>query len=198
MSIRRLDLADVPPTPWANGLGTTREFLRRRTADGRLICRIAVADVVAPGPFSVLPGIDRILVLIAGEGFDLRSDERLLTVRALEPVSFSGDEAFQADRVAGPSRDLNVMTGRGVAVGTVGVHRTGFTDTAADLSCYYVTAGHFSASVADEGPLAPGELVEVLGERGRPIVFEGSGAVITIHVSRADGADWVASSLPSP
>jgi environmental stress-induced protein Ves len=197
MSLRRLDLADIPPTPWANGLGKTREFLRRRTPDGALICRIAVADVTAPGPFSVLPGIDRTLVLIAGEGFELRCGEQLLTVRALEPVSFSGDEAFVADRVAGPSRDLNVMTGRGVAVGTVVVHRTGFADTAADLSCYYVTAGAFRASVAEGGMLAPGELVEVLGERGRPITFEGSGAVIAIHVTRAEGADWAPSALAS-
>jgi environmental stress-induced protein Ves len=189
MSVRRLDLSDVPPTRWANGRGTTRELLRRRTPDGSLICRIAVADVVAAGPFSVLPGIDRTLVLIAGEGFDLRSAERTLTVSALEPVSFSGDEAFEADRVAGPSRDLNIMSGRGIAETTVSVHRTGFTDTATDLCCYFVAAGTFRASVADEGPLSPGELVEVLGEPGRPIVFEGSGAIVAIRLTRVDAVE---------
>jgi environmental stress-induced protein Ves len=198
MSIRRLDLADVPPTPWANGLGKTREFLRRRTPDGALICRIAVADVTAPGPFSVLPGIDRTLVLIAGEGFELRIGARSVDVTALEPVSFSGDDAVEAVRVAGPSRDLNVMSGRGVATSTVHVHRSGFTEKASDLSCYFVTSGSFRSAIAEEGPLAPGELVEVFGERGRPVTFEGSGALIAIHVTRMAGAVWTVSPPDTP
>lgn len=186
MSLRRVDLSGVQPTPWANGRGTTRELLRHCSSDGALICRVAVADVVAPGPFSVLPGVDRTLVLIAGKGFDLRSGQRLLTVRTLEPVSFSGDEPFEAENVAGPSRDLNVMFGRGVAETTVNIHRTSFPDTATDLSCYFVAAGTFGVSVTGERPLTAGELLEVFGERGRPIAFEGTGAVAVIRVTRVD------------
>jgi environmental stress-induced protein Ves len=189
MSVRRVDLSDVPPTPWANGRGTTREMLRHCSSDGALICRVAVADVVAPGPFSLLPGVDRTLVLIAGKGFDLRCGERLITVRALEPVSFSGDEPFEAESVAGPSRDLNVMSGRGIAETTVTIHRGSFTDTAGDLSCYFVAAGSFGASLTDGRPLSSGELLEVSGEPGRPIALAGAGAVVAIRVIRIDTSE---------
>ena len=147
---------------------------------------LLLAAALAAPALSLLPGIDRTLVLIAGAGFYLRCGERIVAVRALEPVSFSGDDPFEAESVAGPSRDLNVMSGRGIAVATVTIHRGGFTDTAADLSCYFVAAGTFGASVTDGRPLSSGELLEVSGEPGRPITFEGAGAVVAIRVTRVD------------
>ena len=98
--------------PWANGRGQTVELLRLQDDAGGLLVRLSVADVVEAGAFSVLPGVDRVLTLIEGQGFDLDFGGAAPTVAAVpfEPIGFSGDWATSAQNLRGPSRDFNVMT----------------------------------------------------------------------------------------
>jgi hypothetical protein len=95
--------------PWANGLGVTVELLRLEDATG-LVLRLSRAQVVAEGPFSVLPGVERNLTVLSGPGFELHGDGIRLKARRLRPLAFSGDLALVARKVSGPSEDFNVMT----------------------------------------------------------------------------------------
>lgn len=109
--MRHLSRADFRAMPWANGRGETLELWRETAPDGSLSLRLSVATVAEDGPFSRLPGIERVLTVIEGPGFRLTGDAEL-AVRPLEPVAFSGDLGLSAAGVAAPSRDFNVMTAR--------------------------------------------------------------------------------------
>ena len=60
--------------PWANGLGTSYEVASDRNAVGEWTWRIAIAPVVEDGPFSVMPGVYRELVVIEDNGMVLEAD----------------------------------------------------------------------------------------------------------------------------
>lgn len=100
--------------PWANGRGATLELGRQTDARG-LVWRLSRAQVTEDGPFSDLPGLTRILVLLDGPGFDLvwtsqaDTPPRRHRLQPLEPVSFPGSPAPAAAGVLAPSADLNLM-----------------------------------------------------------------------------------------
>jgi len=71
--IEILKASDRKPQPWKNGGGTTREvcaFPPGATLDG-FDWRLSMATVAKDGPFSAFPGIDRVLIVLAGGGLDL-------------------------------------------------------------------------------------------------------------------------------
>ena len=72
--------------PSLNGRGTTTELAREDAPDGTMLWRLSAADVIEDGPFSTLPGIDRILLLTEGEGFDLDFGTHG-RVNSVEPLS---------------------------------------------------------------------------------------------------------------
>ena len=165
MRIELLGPDDFRSMPWRNGLGTTVEMAREDDADGAMLWRVSAADVVEAGAFSLFPGIDRILTLIEGPGFDLdfSGHGRVAPVAPLSPVKFSGDWTTFAEAVRGPSRDLNVMTARGKASAMVQVHRdASSTARLGDRSLFFCLAGHSVLTVADTvHTLAPGQLAVI-------------------------------------
>ncbi|MGO4386004.1 HutD family protein [Microvirga sp. 2YAF29] len=119
--IRNQDLIRVP---WKNGGGTTAQvasFPEGSTLD-TFGWRISMADVASDGPFSSFPEIDRTLIVVEGAGIEI---EMAGISHRLDPasplLSFPGDVPTQARLLAGPIRDLNVMTRRGQFS-----HRTAF------------------------------------------------------------------------
>lgn len=182
--VRLSSLADAKVMPWANGRGVTRELLRRETPDGRLFCRLSVADVVEPGAFSPLPGIDRHLTLIEGQGFTLSVNGYVVPVAFGEPLAFSGDDDVAATTVDGPSRDFNVMVDRAVARAVVSRRDGNFEDVSpAALRCYFVVQGAFAASLLPDRPLAAGDLLELDRDGPCPVTFAGSGVLVAVHVN---------------
>lgn len=115
MRFNHLTPADYRTVPWANGRGRTVELIRLTDDAGDLVLRLSVADVVENGSFSMFPGIDRVLTLIEGDGFDLDFGgvAPTVTARTFEPIAFSGDWTTTATGVRSPSRDFNVMTPQG-------------------------------------------------------------------------------------
>ncbi len=97
--------------PWANGRGQTIEMLREDGADG-LSLRFSIATVSENGPFSLFAGINRVLTVISGPGFQLSGSGLALHAAPLAPVAFPGDIAIAATSVTAPSEDFNVMTAR--------------------------------------------------------------------------------------
>ncbi|WP_445396646.1 HutD/Ves family protein [Zobellella sp. An-6] len=104
--------ADFVDMPWKNGGGTTRE-LYRLPAEGDLELRVSMARVGQSGPFSCFPGIDRILMLVQGDGFELEmAGERRLVTEPFVPLHFNGEAAVGCRLLGGECLDFNVMTAR--------------------------------------------------------------------------------------
>lgn len=114
---QHIDLNTLPTTPWKNGAGTTREIARGpEGAEGDDFgWRLSVAEVERDAPFSVFPGVDRCIVLLRGEGMELRAGDGALVqaLRPMRPFSFPGDRPLSARLTAGPCTDFNAMTGHG-------------------------------------------------------------------------------------
>ena len=115
--MRILRAADRAATPWKNGGGETREVAAWPPGAGfdDFDWRISMATVRSDGPFSVFPGVDRILAVIEGAGLQLTigAATPLQLDTLTPPTRFSGDAACTAALLAGPVRDLNVMIRRG-------------------------------------------------------------------------------------
>ena len=113
---RRIDVAAIAPTRWKNGAGLTREIAVSPpgAATGDFDWRLSVAELQRDAPFSAFAGIDRCIVVLEGDGMRLRDTQGALVqmLRPLEPWSFAGERALQAELPHGPCRDLNVMTRR--------------------------------------------------------------------------------------
>lgn len=105
--------------PWRNGGGTTWEIARGvfpGSPEAEWHWRFSLAEIASDGPFSAFPGIDRLLTVVSGAGINLRidgADPRRL--HAMEDIEFSGDDRVDCTRVAGPTRDLNLMVDRRAA-----------------------------------------------------------------------------------
>lgn len=113
--IHAFDIAALPTMPWKNGGGGTREIVCQPPgADmGSFDWRVSIATIAANGPFSVFPGVDRVIMLLDGAGVRLQAaglDHRLDTPYA--PFAFAGDVALNCELLGGPSTDFNVMTRR--------------------------------------------------------------------------------------
>lgn len=109
-----LRAADQPVLPWKNGGGTTREVAIAKHVDGTgFRWRVSVAQVASDGPFSLYPGIDRVLWLLRGKGMVLDVDgvERRLAQR-FERFEFPGEARIAARLIDGPNEDLNLMVER--------------------------------------------------------------------------------------
>ncbi len=121
-------IAEHRAMPWANGRGTSYEIASDRDDAGDWSWRVAFAPVLEDGPFSVMPGVDRELVVIEGAGMDLDVDGTELKCLPGRVVEFSGDSTTSARLVDGPVVDLGLMVRRGR-----GLRKMVFIDTPQEL-----------------------------------------------------------------
>ena len=109
-------LGEQPITAWRNGGGSTRQIaIDPAGADlaTGFRWRVSCAQVASDGPFSVLPGVDRSLWLLRGNGMRLVVDGRDVVIdRPWQRFYFAGEATVAARLVDGPCEDLNVMTAR--------------------------------------------------------------------------------------
>ncbi len=109
-----LDSSNYKKTPWKNGQGFTRELYREDLGQsGDFLLRISQATITQDGPFSKFPGIDRILILLQGNGVRLQNNSS--TSELLLPyqwLSFPGEASFQCHLIQGPCEDFNIMAKR--------------------------------------------------------------------------------------
>jgi environmental stress-induced protein Ves len=113
MSWQQIRLDDVPPVPWKNGGGRTRELVAWPHADDWVV-RLSVADIDRDGPFSAFPGVDRWFAMLEGAGVWL--DDVRVGTRTGAHV-FAGDTPPFARLIDGATRDLNLMLRRNRARG---------------------------------------------------------------------------------
>jgi len=105
---------DVPPQPWRNGGGKTRELLAWPAgADWQV--RISRADIEADGPFSAFPGVQRWFVVLDGAGVALQfSDGQKRLHPGDAPFEFDGAAAPLCTLLDGATQDLNLMVRKGL------------------------------------------------------------------------------------
>ena len=114
MTWRHITPAEGRRMPWKNGGGTTLELAVEppgASLESGFRWRLSSAEVAVSGPFSAFPGLERWLLLLEGEGFDLDFGPRgrVRLTEPLAPLRFSGDWPATAALVDGPCTDFNLM-----------------------------------------------------------------------------------------
>ena len=97
--------------PWPNGAGITYEIVRAPES-GDFDWRISLADIDNDCPFSVMPGVDRGIVLMEGGHMVLANSDESIRVDELVVFNYPGEVAFNCTLPSGPAKDLNIMTRR--------------------------------------------------------------------------------------
>jgi len=171
--------------PWANGLGTSYEVASDRNVDGVWTWRVAIAPVVLDGPFSVMPGVDRQLVVINGEGMTLSIDGEIVECPPGQVVRFSGDSTTEAHvirSVNSPDNqvvDLGLMTVRSAASGQIVVVEAAGSLLASDL-VVALTESLLSDGIGTQYGL--GARDALVGTRGSALVLlQGSVGVVRLN-----------------
>jgi environmental stress-induced protein Ves len=134
-----LPASDRRVVPWRNGAGTTTVVAEgwpagADSADGadgvngagpasEPVWRISIATIERAAPFSAFAGVDRLLMPLSPAGLDLVIDGRRVRGEAFDVLPFAGESAVEAVDVTTRGLDLNLMTVRGAAVGTLAAHR---------------------------------------------------------------------------
>lgn len=96
---------------WKNGLGWTREIIRWPEDGSSWDWRLSIAEVDKDCEFSSFPGMDRELVLLAGEGMRLvfADGESRELLPPHQRIRFAGERAVRAELISGPTQDFNLM-----------------------------------------------------------------------------------------
>ena len=178
---------------WKNGAGWTRAILRHPHAAEDWDWRLSIAEVERDGPFSAFPGVDRELVLMAGEGMRLVFEDG--EAADLQPphdrVRFAGERAVRAELVAGPTQDFNVMWKRDRIEAQV-LHRplVGpmlFFAEAGVQWAIHVLAGR--AAFKDREPpvrLEQGDTALIDASGSGRVLIDGGGELLLVRLRRTD------------
>src|SRR3954447_356926 len=122
MKTTLLKSEDYARSPWKNGGGIFTDIADAHRAESNvkdwdsLLWRFASTPIVAPGPFSSMPGIDRLQMVVGGRGLVLKSSTEEFDER--EPfttVRFTGEMEIVTALEAGPVEVVNLMARRGAA-----------------------------------------------------------------------------------
>ena len=109
-AFRLVALADVPPQPWRNGGGLTRELLTWPPGQAAWQLRVSVADITRDGPFSGFAGVQRWFQVLSGAGVRLGLGAAARTLTPADPPwAFDGASAPACELLDGPTQDLNLM-----------------------------------------------------------------------------------------
>ena len=123
--LRAVAVAACVARPWANGGGTSRDLALgaapAAAPASSFDWRLSLADIDRDGPFSALPGVDRVFAPVEGGvtlAFDGSGARRVDD--GGEPLAFDGGLAPHAWLVDGrPARALNLMCSRGRRAGAM-------------------------------------------------------------------------------
>ncbi len=165
---------------WQNGGGITHELIKDTQTEWRY--RLSIADVAQDGPFSHFAGIDRIILLLEGKGFELYFGGGHLqaVTKPFEPFPFRGDDPVNCDLIDGPVRDFNVMTRRENTRAYAQVYALNASRTAVPLGTFihfvFVLHGRAFAELNEHGHVLDAQQLLVIENEQHPL-----------HLSAVDG-----------
>ena len=180
---------------WKNGLGWTREVLRWPPDSPDWEWRISIAEVDKGGPFSRFPGVDRVLVLLSGEGMrlDFEDGERVELRPPHDQHRFAGERALSAELFNGPTQDFNLMWRRERVSATL-LHRPlvgpmlFFSEPGVRWLAYLISG---RATVKDQLlplVLEQGDSVLLEPVDHQRIVIEGGGELLLVRIAPPEAA----------
>ncbi len=109
MTVSIIHALGVPPQPWRNGGGQTRELLAWPNAQSWQV-RISLADIAQDGAFSAFPGVQRWFGVVQGAGVALQFADRQVTqTLADSALQFDGAAAPFCSLLSGATQDMNLM-----------------------------------------------------------------------------------------
>jgi environmental stress-induced protein Ves len=183
--ITHLPASGYTAMPWRNGAGTTHEIMvddTPGTSSAPFRWRLSMADLTGDGPFSELPDVDRILVLLAGDDVELMIDGAApAPLGHHEAIAFPGDVPTSLTMAAGTGRDLNLMWDRTRAEGSVAILQIG-DEVRIDAPTAFAIALGGSANVAiddEEHVLGEQDALQV-DDGGTLVVIDGEVYLATI------------------
>jgi len=119
---------------WLNGLGVSWDIASDPPGAGfqDFNWRFAIARIDRDVPFSAYQKVDRVFMLLEGDGLDLdiRGEQRLAVGEVNQPVRFPGDEPTLCTLRGGPCRALNLFLARGKWRAAVSVRKAGHASVA--------------------------------------------------------------------
>lgn len=183
--ITHLPASGYTAMPWRNGAGTTHEIMVDDTpgaSSAPFRWRLSMADLAGDGPFSELPDVDRILVLLAGADVELTiggAAPAPLGIHAA--IAFPGDVPTSLTMNPGTGRDLNLMWDRTRAEGSVAILQIG-DEMRIDAPTAFAIALGGSATVAiddEEHVLGEQDALQV-DDGGTLVVIDGEVYLATI------------------
>lgn len=176
---------------WKNGLGWTREIVRSPPDSEAWDWRLSIAEVEKDGPFSTFPGIDRELVLLAGDGMRLvfDNDENVELSPPHDRVRFAGERGLRAELISGPTQDFNLMWRRDRVDASL-LHRplvgpmlffaeADVTWIVHVMSGRAVFKDQLLPKVLERGDTA---LITAAADGGRRVILEGGGEVLLVRI----------------
>ena len=107
-----VEYPSIPPTPWKNGRGVTRNLFDDATDAGTWTWRVSIAEITGTQPYSSYPGVRRGQVALGPGAVDLHIDGRDLVLEPEGIVVFDGEAEVTASPREAGFLDLNVMTRR--------------------------------------------------------------------------------------
>ena len=157
-AFRRLTNADYRWVPWKNGGGMTQDLLRVPCNGEEVDWRISIARIDRCGPFSVYPGVDRVIMPLEGDGvrLDFGDAAPAATVTRFQSARFDGGWATHCTLLGGPCRAFNLMLGREHASGSLAARRLKGTapfSAPGAILLLYCLAGQVGAPT----PMQPGD-----------------------------------------
>ncbi|AWL99562.1 HutD family protein [Bradyrhizobium amphicarpaeae] len=158
MKITLLKSEDYSRSPWKNGGGIFTDIAGAWRADAAvkdwssLLWRLASTPIVAPGPFSHMPGIDRLQMVVNGRGLVLKSPTQEFDER--EPfttVRFTGEMEVVTALEEGPVEVVNLMARRGAAeIDLIALRESGTRQLVAGTHLVYAARGDCRIRLGDE------------------------------------------------
>ncbi|MCK1396252.1 HutD family protein [Bradyrhizobium sp. 1] len=163
MKTTLLKSEDYTRSPWKNGGGIFTDIAGAYRADASakdwdsLLWRFASTPIVAPAPFSFMPGIDRLQMVVGGRGLVLKSPTQEFDER--EPfttVRFTGEMEIVTELEAGPVEVVNLMARRGAAgIELVALREPGDRPLSAGTHLVYAVSGDCSIRLNSEDFVIP-------------------------------------------
>ncbi|EJN08951.1 hypothetical protein PMI42_07019 [Bradyrhizobium sp. YR681] len=184
---------DYTRSPWKNGGGIFTDIADAHRPGSpvknwdSLLWRFASTPIVEPGPFSHMPGIDRLQMVIAGRGLVLKSPTQEFDER--EPfttVRFTGEMEIVTELEAGPVEVVNLMARRGAAeIELVALREPGELPLSAGTHLVYAVSGDCGIRLNSEAfVISGGNTLKVeLTEASRLALISGCVVLGSIRVA---------------
>ncbi|KOT31981.1 hypothetical protein ADK47_26775 [Streptomyces rimosus subsp. rimosus] len=200
--VRVLRAAGRTASAWSNGGGVTREIAAAPPGAGwdAFDWRVSLAEVGRDGPYSQLPGVDRVLTVAEGAGLELTVDGTRHVLPAHRPFAFPGDAPTGCRLLDGPVVNFNVMLRRGRATATVELTRDRYAAAPRPATAprepgeertRLIVALSGRTTLDGHGPAAPPVPLEhhdaalLLADEGVSLRTDGVAAVVTLMVRTA-------------